>query len=135
APEPEVPVEDPARPVPDPIAAPTALRTCSITPQTQTAQLGDLHASVIDATSGEVLFDRQATTPVRTASVLKMLTAAVALEVLGPDHRITTRVVTGATPETVVLVGGGDPTLSRLHAGQESFHRGAPKLSDLAAQV
>jgi len=57
------------------------------------------------------------------------------LSALGPDYRLTTKVVAGPTPGSVVLVGGGDPTLSRLPFGQESVYPGAPKLADLAAQT
>ena len=130
-----------ATPTPDPrelpgsIAAPSRLRTCSIDALARDERLTTLFGSVINATPGEVLFDRQAAVPARTASVLKVLTAAVALSALGPEYRLTTRVVPGSTPGTVVLVGGGDATLSRLPAGQESVYRGAPKLSDLAAQT
>ncbi len=46
------------------------------------------------------------------ASTLKLLTATAALEVLGPDHRFATTVVADG-PGRVVLVGGGDPLLSR----------------------
>src|SRR5437762_2784969 len=38
--------------------------------------------------------------------------AAAALKVLGPQFRIRTTVVQGATAGQVVLVGGGDPTLA-----------------------
>lgn len=62
------------------------------------------------------LVDAQGTLPVIPASNLKILTAAVALEVLGPDHVFTTEVA-GALDGDVVrgdlfLVGGGDPLLS-----------------------
>lgn len=130
-----------ATPTPDPrslpatIAAPSRLRTCSIDAIARDERLTTFFGSVVNTTTGEVLFERQGQTPARTASALKVLTAAAALAVLGPDFRMTTRVVAGSTPDTVVLVGGGDATLSRLPAGQESIYRGAPKLSDLAAQV
>ncbi|WP_439565330.1 D-alanyl-D-alanine carboxypeptidase/D-alanyl-D-alanine endopeptidase [Microcella sp.] len=123
------------RPVPDTIAAPSRLRTCSIDALALDERLTTLYGSVINASTGELLWDRQAATPVRTASVLKVLTAAVALSALGPDYRLTTRVVAGTTPGSVVLVGGGDATLSRLPPGQESVYPGAPKLDDLAAQT
>lgn len=46
------------------------------------------------------------------ASTTKLLTIGAALEVLGPEHTFTTRVVRGAGPREVVLVGGGDPLLA-----------------------
>ncbi|MHC5795158.1 D-alanyl-D-alanine carboxypeptidase/D-alanyl-D-alanine endopeptidase [Lacisediminihabitans sp. FW035] len=129
------PTPTPTRPVPAVIAAATRLRTCSVTAPASDPNLLTFQASVINTTTGEVLFDRNGATPSRTASVLKTLTAAAALNVLGPDYQISTKVYAGATPGTVVLVGGGDPTLSALPSGQESVYRGAPKLSDLAAQA
>src|SRR3712207_7224545 len=42
-----------------------------------------------------------------------LLTAVAALTTLGPDATLETTAVAGATPGEVVLVGGGDPTLSR----------------------
>ena len=46
------------------------------------------------------------------ASTTKLLTLGAALEVLGPDHTFTTRVVRGERPRELVLVGGGDPLLA-----------------------
>lgn len=123
------------RPQPASLAAPSRLRTCSIAALAADERLVTLFGSVVNTTTGEVLFDRQAAVASRTGSVMKVLTAAAALSALGPDYRLTTRVVAGSTPGSVVLVGGGDATLSRLPAGQESVYTGAPKLSDLAAQT
>ncbi|MBR22525.1 MAG: D-alanyl-D-alanine carboxypeptidase/D-alanyl-D-alanine-endopeptidase [Leifsonia sp.] len=128
------PEPDP-RPVPDELVAAQGIRSCSIDALARDGRLRELSGSVVNADTGEILFDRAADRPVRTASVLKVLTAAAALATLGPDHRLTTRVVDGVEPGAVALVGGGDATLSRLPPGQESFYRGAPKLADLAAQT
>ncbi|MCB0906951.1 MAG: D-alanyl-D-alanine carboxypeptidase/D-alanyl-D-alanine-endopeptidase, partial [Nocardioidaceae bacterium] len=49
--------------------------------------------------------------PVIPASTTKLLTTTAALQVLGPDHVFTTRVVRGAGRREIVLVGGGDPYL------------------------
>ena len=46
------------------------------------------------------------------ASTTKLATGLAALAVLGDDARFTTRVVRGAAPGSIVLVGGGDPTLA-----------------------
>jgi D-alanyl-D-alanine carboxypeptidase/D-alanyl-D-alanine-endopeptidase (penicillin-binding protein 4) len=125
----------PPRPTPTPLSTATALRTCSIAGKAGSASLGAFSGTVINTATGEALFDRAGSAGVATASVMKLLTSATALSVLGPDYRFTTSVYAGATPGSVVLVGGGDPTLSALPAGQESVYKGAPKLDDLAAQV
>jgi D-alanyl-D-alanine carboxypeptidase/D-alanyl-D-alanine-endopeptidase (penicillin-binding protein 4) len=66
---------------------------------------------------------------------MKVLTAAAALNVLGPDFRASTRVVAGSEPGTIVLVGGGDLTLTRLPTGQEPVYTGAAHLDDLATKA
>jgi D-alanyl-D-alanine carboxypeptidase/D-alanyl-D-alanine-endopeptidase (penicillin-binding protein 4) len=46
------------------------------------------------------------------ASTTKLATGLAALAVLGQNARFTTKVVRGATPDSIILVGGGDPTLA-----------------------
>jgi serine-type D-Ala-D-Ala carboxypeptidase/endopeptidase (penicillin-binding protein 4) len=96
---------------------------------------GRVSARVVDVASGEVLLDRNGTHLATPASTTKITTAVAALAVLPPDHRFTTRVVQGPNPGEVVLVGGGDPTLSAAPAGRPAWYAGAPRLSDLAAQL
>ncbi len=129
------PTPEPTRAQPTLVGEPVRLRTCSVSSLAADGRLGELVGAVVNAETGEVLFGRAADAPARHGSVLKVLTAAAALRVLGPDHRLTTRVVAGPEPGQVVLVGGGDATLSALAPGQESVYRGAPKLADLAAQT
>jgi serine-type D-Ala-D-Ala carboxypeptidase/endopeptidase (penicillin-binding protein 4) len=69
-------------------------------------------AEVIDPGTGRVLFARGASDLLQPASTTKLVTAAAALDVLGPSARLRTRVVAGASPGSIVLVGGGDPTLA-----------------------
>ncbi len=69
-------------------------------------------AEVIDPATGQVLFARGASALLQPASTTKLVTAVAALDVLGPAARFTTRVVAGASPGSIVLVGGGDPTLA-----------------------
>ncbi len=74
--------------------------------------LGDrLGLAVVDLASGALLYGQDAGTGQTPASTTKLLTAAAALSRLGPEHRLQTTVVVGSTPNRIVLVGGGDPTL------------------------
>jgi serine-type D-Ala-D-Ala carboxypeptidase/endopeptidase (penicillin-binding protein 4) len=83
-------------------------------------------------------------TVVIPASTLKILVAAVAVEVLGEDFRYTTRVV-GPTPVDgvvdgdVFLVGGGDPVLSADWYPASNLDRFPPfnatSLDELARRV
>ncbi|EFG64864.1 D-alanyl-D-alanine carboxypeptidase/D-alanyl-D-alanine-endopeptidase [Streptomyces sp. SPB074] len=73
-------------------------------------------ASVVDLTSGEQVYGDRATASATPASVTKIATAVAALDALGPGHRIETRVEKDG--HRLVLVGGGDPTLTaRAHPG------------------
>jgi D-alanyl-D-alanine carboxypeptidase/D-alanyl-D-alanine-endopeptidase (penicillin-binding protein 4) len=67
---------------------------------------------------------------------MKLLTAAAALQVLGPNYRVETKVYADLDKSgQIVVVGAGDPTLSRVAVGKESVYQGAPKISDLAVQI
>jgi serine-type D-Ala-D-Ala carboxypeptidase/endopeptidase (penicillin-binding protein 4) len=109
---------------------------CSVSEYEAAENILNLQAQVLDAQTGEVLFDRGSEIPARAASVMKLFTAAAALETLGPDYRVTTRVYVDADdPSILYLVGAGDVTLSRTGINEESVYRNAPKLSSLASQV
>lgn len=120
------------RPVPDALPAATRLRTCSVAGPAADPRLMSLKGYVMNATTGEVLFSREGDVPNRTGSVLKVLTASAAVAALGPDYRLSTKVLAGSSPGSIVLVGGGDPTLS---AGGASVYTGAPRIADLAAKA
>ncbi|GGI47559.1 D-alanyl-D-alanine carboxypeptidase/D-alanyl-D-alanine-endopeptidase (penicillin-binding protein 4) [Agromyces flavus] len=127
-------------PTPTPQAAapsvpPPRVRTCSVADLAADPRLANLQAQVMNAGTGEILFDRGGLTASRTASVMKVLTSAAALAVFAPDHRFATTVVRGAEPGSVVLVGGGDLTLSRTPSGSETVYPGAAHLDELARQV
>ncbi|SDL14531.1 D-alanyl-D-alanine carboxypeptidase / D-alanyl-D-alanine-endopeptidase (penicillin-binding protein 4) [Lentzea albidocapillata subsp. violacea] len=95
--------------------------------------LGTLTGSVIDPASGTALWQQGDTTPATPASSLKILTAAAALLSLDKTDQLSTKVVQGAEPGTVVIVGGGDPTISG--APGRSVYPGAATLDDLVGQV
>lgn len=115
--------------------AASRLRTCSVASLANDERLASFAGAVVNGSTGELLFDRGASTGVTQGGVVQVLTAAAALNILGPDYRMSTRVYEGSSAGTIVLVGGGDPTISRLGPGQESVYEGAEKLSNLAAEV
>ena len=129
----EVPVptesEVPPRPQPSAIPAGTHLRTCSIAAAAAQPLLGSLAASVVNANTGEVLFDRNGATPATPANVEHLLTAATVIKILGAGAQLSTKVIDGTSEGTIVLVGGGDPTLATTSNG---VYEGAPLISNLA---
>lgn len=93
-----------------------------------------INAVVIDALTGRTLFERHGDAPATPASTTKLVTSVAALASVGPGHRITTQVVRGAGGG-IVLVGGGDPTLTALPARPDADHPPYASLLDLAKQT
>ena len=114
---------------------PLRLTTCSVGNAEEDEALGSFSGVVMDPATGEVVWGRNQTASVTPASVLKIVTGAATLATLGPDHQLTTEVKTSDDQNTVVLVGGGDPTLSRLPPGSATVYAGAPTLQELAQQT
>src|SRR5699024_9631752 len=88
------------------------------------------------------LYDRNSAKPVVPASTLKLLTATIAIDLLGPDHQFQTRVVGPEPVDGVIrgdigLIGGGDPTLATNEAVEhrdiDDRHPG--RLDDLASDL
>ncbi|MBO0841263.1 MAG: D-alanyl-D-alanine carboxypeptidase/D-alanyl-D-alanine-endopeptidase, partial [Sciscionella sp.] len=97
--------------------------------------LGTVTGTVIDADTGATLWNHASSTPLTPASTNKLLTAAATLLSVDPESTLDTKVVAGSEPGTVVIVGGGDPTLNSLPAGQDNLYPGSAHLDDLVAQV
>jgi D-alanyl-D-alanine carboxypeptidase/D-alanyl-D-alanine-endopeptidase (penicillin-binding protein 4) len=111
-------------------------RTCSVAEFAGNAELGTLQAVVINTETDEILYDRGANTAAPTASVLKPVIAAAALMTVGPNYRVTTKIM--ADPETrttISIVGAGDMSLSKTKSGVQPVYRDGPKLANLATQV
>ena len=85
---------------------------------------------VAAAGTGQVLYSASGSTLATPASTTKVVTAVAALAALGPDARFTTTV--RQVGGTVVLVGGGDPTLAVNEYPSSDYPRPAT-LAQLAA--
>jgi D-alanyl-D-alanine carboxypeptidase/D-alanyl-D-alanine-endopeptidase (penicillin-binding protein 4) len=100
-------------------------------PLLKDAALGSTRTgAVVDIATGKRLYGTGVDTALTPASTTKIATAVAALSAMGADHRLTTR--TALEPDTgeLVLVGGGDPTLTaRKDAG------GAAGLRELALET
>ena len=81
----------------------------------------DVSVHIRELASDDVLFDYHGDEPLNPASNQKLLTAAAALDLLGPEFRFETRVL--RSPGRLYVVGEGDPTLDE------------PGLRELVTQV
>jgi D-alanyl-D-alanine carboxypeptidase/D-alanyl-D-alanine-endopeptidase (penicillin-binding protein 4) len=84
-----------------------------------------------DAENGQMIFEHNSSKSLSQASVMKLITSATALELLGPDHIFTTTIgYTGKIRKgsrtlegNIIIKGGGDPSLGseRFPACYEKF--------------
>lgn len=95
-------------------SAPTGTALADVlTPLLGDAALGTRHtAAVVDISSGKRLYGVGVDDALTPASTTKIATAVAALSAMGPDHRLTTRAALEPDTKELVLVGGGDPTLT-----------------------
>jgi D-alanyl-D-alanine carboxypeptidase/D-alanyl-D-alanine-endopeptidase (penicillin-binding protein 4) len=83
-------------------------------------------ALVIDLKTGRELYNDGADRLLVPASLMKLVSTAVALENLGPDYKFTTglwargKVVKGTLHGDLIIEGGGDPTLGSRYFPQSS---------------
>ncbi|GAA4662474.1 D-alanyl-D-alanine carboxypeptidase/D-alanyl-D-alanine endopeptidase [Arthrobacter cryoconiti] len=93
---------------------------------------GTFSAQVSDAITGQTLYSKDGEEPGIPASNLKLLTSAAALKSLGATTRMSTTVLAGTTPGSLVLRAGGDamlaegeskPSAVMGHAGLETLAR------------
>ena len=113
--------------------------------ESSTASKGEWGILVVDAATGQTLFEKNADSFFVPASNMKLFTTALALDKLGPDYRFRTTLETNGRLEDgllqgdLILVGRGDPNLSNRkfpYDTKEEFD-GPPErvLSELADQL
>lgn len=131
----------PVRPFPQVAPAPSnapapspAGIAAALAPVIGNPDLGAFAGQVTDADSATVLWSGDPGKPMIPSSTAKILTTAAALLTLPADHRLITKVVAGAAPNELVLVGGGDPTLTAEPEGKGYYPNGA-KVADLVSQI
>lgn len=96
---------------------------------------GEWGVLVLSVTRGDTLYSEQPDLLLKPASIMKLMTTALALERFGPEHTFKTEVLrdgpvnAGELEGNMVLRGGGDPTLSLR------FWQGESPMDELARQV
>ena len=87
--------------------------------QTAPVDKGEWGLLIVDAVTGETLYEKNADKYFVPASNMKLLTTAFALDTLTPDYRFRTTIETNGTLSkdgklmgNLILVGRGDPNLS-----------------------
>ncbi|MFZ2173231.1 MAG: D-alanyl-D-alanine carboxypeptidase/D-alanyl-D-alanine-endopeptidase [Rhodococcus sp. (in: high G+C Gram-positive bacteria)] len=124
------------KPLPDDAPMPTAQGlAAALGPVAANPDLGKFSGTVADAVTGQVLWSVAAQTAMIPASTTKLLTAAAALLAVPDDHRVATKVVQGANPGEIVLIAGGDPTITARPMGENGYYPGAAHLSELTDQI
>lgn len=78
---------------------------------------------LIDRTSGEIVFQKDATSLRKPASILKLLSTSAALQYLDPNYRYVTRIAKGLNPRTLVISGNLDPWMTDSYFEATKYHR------------
>ncbi len=78
---------------------------------------------LIDRTTGEVVFQIDATSLRKPASVLKLLSTSATLQYMDPNYKYVTRVAKGRGPRTLVISGNLDPWMTDSYFEAKKYHR------------
>ena len=94
----------------DPISAASVFSRLAVEPE-----LSNPSVSLIDVSTGDIVFESNAFSQRKPASTMKILAAAATLKHLQPDQVFTTRVSLGTVPDSIVIDGEFDPWISMDH--------------------
>jgi D-alanyl-D-alanine carboxypeptidase len=94
----------------DPVSAANVFSRLAVEPE-----LGNPSVSLIDVSTGEVVFESNAFSQRKPASTMKLLAATATLQYLLPEEVFSTRVSLGTVPDSIVIDGDFDPWISMDH--------------------
>ncbi len=90
-------------------------------------QYANVSVCVQNISTGEVIAEHRKYNVIPTASTMKLITSASAMEMLGPDFRFSTyletdgQIVDGVLHGNLYIRGTGDPTLGSQRVGNQMF--------------
>ena len=85
--------------------------------------LADPSMIVVDAMTGEVIFERNSTQARKPASVIKLLSATSVLSYIDSQKVFNTNIYKGVDPGTIVIKGEYDPWISMIQSQAEKMGR------------
>jgi D-alanyl-D-alanine carboxypeptidase len=85
--------------------------------------LRDPSVALIDASTGEFIFEANSNSPRKPASVLKILSATAAIKYLDSEQRFETKVFSSTEEKSAVLIGELDPWFSLKSIEARKMHR------------
>jgi D-alanyl-D-alanine carboxypeptidase len=94
----------------DPVSAANVFARLAAEPE-----MGNPSVSLIDLSTGEIVFESNAYSQRKPASTMKLLSAAATLKYLDPSQAFTTTVSLGTVPDSLVINGEYDPWISMDH--------------------
>lgn len=94
----------------DPVSAANVFSRLAVEPE-----LSNPSVSLIDVSTGEIVFESNAFSQRKPASTMKILAAAASLKHLQPDQVFTTRVSIANVADAIVIDGEFDPWISMDH--------------------
>ena len=106
----------------DPSSAATVFARMAASPT-----LSNPSVSLIDVSTGKVVFESNANSQRKPASLMKLLSASATLRYLDPSKVFATSVALGPTPDSIVIDGEYDPWISMnskeaIKMGRTSFY-------------
>ena len=118
----------------DPASAATVFARMAASPT-----LSNPSVSLIDVSTGKVVFESNANSPRKPASLMKLLSASATLRYLDPSKTFATSLALGPTLESVVIDGEYDPWISMnskeaIKMRRTSFYALASKSLSVIAQ-